>query len=97
MAKPKLQRILKRRTAEEIKRDAYIEARAKVFQELQSNPRYQKAFALKDRLGKAWNRADAFKEKTADNLSKRFSAVNRKIGLIEDRELAKLDRALGKL
>ncbi len=62
-------------------------ARAAVFAACWADPKYLALNALKDRLGKAWNIADAYHEPKAERLSKRLTRVNRAIGAFEDRAL----------
>lgn len=69
--------------------------RRAVYEELWQRPGYVKLHALKDRLGPAWNRADAFQHQhggspaKASALGKRFDRVVKKINRVESAALMK--------
>ncbi len=69
--------------------------RRAVYEMLWQTPSYLKLHALKDRLGPAWNRADAFQNHPggspakAANLSKRLTRVHKKINKVESAALMK--------
>ncbi len=63
--------------------------RAAVFASLWSDPKYVRLHARKDKLGRAWNVADARKEPQAAAAEKRFMAAIRRVQKYEDAALIK--------
>lgn len=63
------------------KKSALDKKREAVFEKLWKTPRYVKVDALKDRLLRAWNQADAYKNSRSGSPEK-AARLNKRVGLV---------------